>query len=265
MFVAEIAPQVDRLVWTVNFQAADSGAYRPAFREAGLGDVEFGRVANYVPAFSAAAVPEAILLRRFRYLPEGEVRRFIATMASEGCIAESAEGYAATNRFAAVMTAVAAALSSVAEETWAGHDDDVAVASTLTRRVLDTAPSSPLLDAYRGAAEPASEPGTLHQRLAILRLVRNEAHAAAWAVRGLNANDMVVLTTLWNGDDLGGRSWHGAQELVADGSLTADGRRLRTEIEADTNRRNEPAFASLNGAEKAAYLDAVTALPGTPG
>jgi len=264
MFVAEIAPQVDRLVWTVNYAAADLHTADDAFRTAGIEEIEFGRIANYVPAFRGGPVAEATLYRRYRYNPPLVVATIIEKLSHAECIELAPEGYLATDRFASVLDAISDALVVAAEETWSGNETTVDALSGLVRRVLDTAPGSPLLDAYRNAPEPDPAMARLHQRLAIQRLIRNEAHAAAWQSHGLRSEDMVILTGLWNGDITGATAWTGPATVVADGRLTEAGQTLRHEIETATNRNNEPAFGALTDADRATYLAAVSSLPGTP-
>lgn len=263
VFAAEIAPEVDRLVWTVNHTARDVGKYRPAFEDAGIGDVEFTSLANLAPALRTGPVPERIFLRRYRYRRPDVVRELIATLLEADCLAAEDDGYAATDRLAPVLSAIEASWVATADEVWDGHEEAVATLSPLVRRILDTAPDSPLLAAYRLAPEPPSPRATLFQRLAVQRLIRNEAHAAAWKARGLSAEDMVVLTALWLGE-VPAASWTGPPTFVNEGLLTEEGREVRSEIEADTNDRNELAFVVLGDEDRRTYLATVRALPGTP-
>jgi hypothetical protein len=265
MFVAEIAPQVDRLVWTVNGLTGQSGSHRPAYDAAGIGHVDFSSLGNLVPVLEAGPLPESTFLLRYRYRDPAVVREMIADLVRAGCLDGDPGGYTATARLHPVMAAIRAGAAATAAELWADHEGAVDLLSGLVRRVLDDAPAGELFAAYRHVAEPEEPPARLHQRLAILRLVRNEAHALAWASRGLTAADMVVLTALWNGDDVpSGQAWSGPPSVVSNGKLTEDGAALREEIEADTNVRNEPAFSVLSPAESAEFLGAVTQLPGTP-
>ena len=265
MFVAEIAPQVDRLVWTVNGLTGQSGSHRPAFDAAGIGHVDFSSLGNLVPVLQAGPLPESTFLLRYRYRDPSLVREMIADLVRAGCLDGDPGGYTATARLHPVMAAVRAGAAATAAGLWADHGGAVDVLSGLVRRVLDDAPAGELFAAYRHVPEPEEPPARLHQRLAILRLVRNEAHALAWASRGLAAADMVMLTALWNSDDaLPGQVWSGPEGLVSNEGLTDRGEALREEIEADTNVRNEPAFASLSPNERAEFLGAVTLLPGTP-
>jgi hypothetical protein len=189
----------------------------------------------------------------------------IGALVAAGCLEGDPDGYVPTARLHPALEAIGAGVAATAGELWANHRDAVEVLSGLVRRVLDDAPAGELVDAYRHVPEPESAPARLHQRLAILRLVRNEAHARAWTVRGLTAADMVMLTALWNGEEVPpGEEWSGPPGLVSHGSLTEDGERIRQEIEADTNTLNEPAFRGLSPTERTEFLEAVTQLPGTP-
>jgi len=265
MFVAEIAPQVDRLVWTVNGLTGRAAAYRPAFDAAGIPDMDFSSLGNLVPVLPAGPLPESTFLLRYRYRDPRLVRAMIAALVAAGCLEGDPGGYVATARLRPAMEAIGAGVAATAGELWADHGDAVDVLSGLVRRVLDDAPAGELVDAYRHVAEPGAAAARLHQRLAILRLVRNEAHARAWTARGLTAADMVMLTALWNGDAApSDEAWSGPPGLVSNKGLTDEGERLRDEIEADTNALNEPAFAGLSPAERTDFLGAVTQLPGTP-
>ena len=264
MFVAEIAPQVDRLVWTVNGHTGRSGSYRPAFDAAGIPDMDFSSLANLVPALLGGPLPESTFLLRYRYRDPLIVREMVGDLVGAGCLEGDPDGYRATARLHPAMKAIRGGVAATAGELWADHGGAVDVLSGLVRRVLNDAPAGELVDAYRHVAEPEEPADRLHQRLAMLRLVRNEAHAEAWASRGLTAADMVMLTALWNGDDVPGEARSGPEGLVSNGSLTDRGERLRDEVEADTNSRNEPAFSGLSPSERAEFLGAVTQLPGTP-
>ncbi len=265
MFVAEIAPQVDRLVWTVNGVTGLSGSYRPAFDAAGIGHVDFSSLGNLVPVLQAGPLPESTFLLRYRYRDPDVVREMIGDLVNAGCLDGGPEGYAATARLQTVMTAIRAGVAATAADLWADHAEAIDVLSGLVRRVLDAAPAGELFAAYRHVPEPEEPRARLHQRLAILRLVRNEAHALAWASRGLTAADMVMLTALWNGDEVPpGELWSGPEGLVSNERLTDRGEALREEIEADTNARNEPAFSGLSPTARTEFLGAVTQLPGTP-
>jgi hypothetical protein len=81
---------------------------------------------------------------------------------------------------------------------------------------------------------PGDPPGVLlFNRLAALRYHRSDAHAAAWAARGLTADEIVA--------------------LPADTPL-------RQEIEADTNRRAAPPYEALNPSERLQFLAGLAAL-----
>jgi hypothetical protein len=78
---------------------------------------------------------------------------------------------------------------------------------------------------YERSGDP---PGVLlFNRLAALRYHRSDAHAAAWAARGLTADEVVALPT---------------------------DTPLRQEIEADTNRRAAPPYEALRPDERLRFL-----------
>jgi hypothetical protein len=85
---------------------------------------------------------------------------------------------------------------------------------------------------YERRADP---PGLLlFNRLGALRYHRSDAHAAAWAARGLTAAGMVRLGA---GDP------------------------LRRQIEAETDRLAAPPYAALTAEQRLAFLAALATLP----
>jgi hypothetical protein len=74
----------------------------------------------------------------------------------------------------------------------------------------------------------------LHSRLSVLRYHRQDAHAAAWQAAGFTSATIRQLPA-------------GAE---------------RDAIEADTNRRDAPPYASLTPDERLAFLAGLAALPG---
>jgi hypothetical protein len=93
--------------------------------------------------------------------------------------------------------------------------------------------------AFSKFAPPHERPGDpaavlLFNRLAALRYHRSDAHAAAWAARGLTAAQVV--------------------DLPAAAAL-------RQEIESDTDRLAAPPFAALPAAERLAFMAGLAALP----
>lgn len=128
----------------------------------------------------------------------------------------------------------------------ANADLDVAGKPLFAGLLADATPDDPLLRAWRLADQ--------------VREYRGDAHTAAWTIEGLTACEIGMLTELYWG--MASRSYvrsrlfadpdldaaeHRleAKGLIADASLTADGRSLRESIELATDKACEPIVAAL--------------------
>jgi len=103
----------------------------------------------------------------------------------------------------------------------------------------------------------------LYQRLAALRLLRNEAHVRAWRAYGLAPGEVEVLTSAWAGSKTQGSSEPTAsmveRGLAADGAVTKTGLEMREAIEDKTNAEVAAAFAVV---DRDVFLSALRLLPG---
>ncbi len=139
----------------------------------------------------------------------------------------------------------------------ANADLDVAGKPLFAGLVADATPDSPLLRAWRLADQ--------------IREYRGDAHTAAWTINGLTACEIGMLTELYWG--MASRSYvrsrlfsdadldaaeHSLEMkgLIADASLTVDGRSLRDSIETATDNACGPILAALgdDAAELVALL-----------
>ena len=126
----------------------------------------------------------------------------------------------------------------------------------------------PLFAGLSALAWPADPWARLWHACSLLREHRGDSHLAAVVAAGLDGCQANVLTELWVGWEplayTGSRAW--APEamaaatsslerrgLVADGTITDDGRALRERIEAATDRAEEPVVATL-GSDLPAHL-----------
>jgi hypothetical protein len=107
----------------------------------------------------------------------------------------------------------------------------------------------------------------LHSRLVTLRYVRQHDHVEAWSAHGLTAAAAVAMTALWQGEDVDASA--GLTELVSRDLASEDppalndaGRRMRAEIETDTNERAQAIFSALGEDETAEFLAVLRRLPG---
>jgi Helix-turn-helix family len=148
-----------------------------------------------------------------------------------------------------------------------------AIGDDLARAVERCSPAGrPLFAANREAPVPDDPVAALWQYCTSLREHRGDGHVAALTAAGLDGLEAHVLIALdggtsaedlqktrgWTSDD-----WDGAarrceeQGLVAAGTLTEAGQRLRAEVEATTDRLATVPFAALTEPDRAALLDAL--------
>lgn len=267
--VSQIAPEVDRLVLSVNAKAAPQAAERvlPQARELGLESLDYlPHLGNFLMA--GRLTPEVAHLR-LRYAPAEAVRARLEEMARHDLIAPVGDAYRATAAFRPVLKDLAAVHARAAADLWGDHADQVEAASATARTIGEAAEEDHIVAVlHHQLDEPEDRYLRLHQRLVTLRYVRQHDHAEAWSAQGLTVDEIKTMTDLW----LDGTSerLQGLADLVGRGlasaeppTLTAEGVALREAIEAETNRRNERAFGVLDQGEAAGFLAALKALPGT--
>jgi hypothetical protein len=127
----------------------------------------------------------------------------------------------------------------------------------------------PLFSGVRAGGRPADPVHRLWWACGLVREHRGDSHVAAAAAAGLGPVEMNILTELWLGMPLlsytGTRAWPpdatdaaiaalDARGWLRDGTLTDAGAAARAEIEADTDRQEQPIAAALGD-----RLDAVCA------
>jgi len=196
-----------------------------------LGQLRTALLARTVTAAGLAAV--------YRYRDASEVRRDAGDLHAAGLIALSGDdGIEATERGRAVLTRMYKISAGVAGELWAGQEASLAGLSELAGRLVRAALATGG-DAYATMAPPYEPAGAaaallLHTRLSVLRYHRADAHAAAWQAAGLTGAAI--------------------QQLPAGPARDA--------IEADTNRRAGPPYATLTPDERITLLAGLAALPG---
>jgi len=233
-FAPLIAPVVERLTLTVVREAMTRAAGTPVAGAAPpdamrmLGQLRIALLARPVTAAGLAAV--------YRYRVAEDIRRDVDGLRAAGLIDVAGDGaIAATDRGRAVLTQMYQVTAGIARELWAGHGglDEV---SDLTGRVVQAALTSggPAYATMAPPYEPADATAELllHTRLSALRYHRADAHAAAWQAAGLTSTTIT--------------------ELAAGPARDA--------IEAETNRRNGLAYATLSRDERATLLARLAAL-----
>ena len=128
----------------------------------------------------------------------------------------------------------------------------------------------PLFAGLLSQAWPDDPVGQLWRACELAREHRGDSHIAACVANGLDPVEMNILTELWVGMPLGGytasRGWSPeriastASAMAAKGwlegeSLTADGAALRTDIEASTDRLQEPILDALGAGIEQVLVD----------
>lgn len=179
---------------------------------------------------------------------------------------------------AARLTAAIAALRRLLD----GVSDDASVttAADLAQRAADSAPldGRPLFAAHRQLPWPTDHYGRLWHAASLLREQRGDGHIATLVAAGIDGRLSNVLTALYHDtpvpviaamrqyDDaewaaaLGELATRGWATVAGDGTatLTAEGHRLRDEIETTTEQIAESAYAALDDAELATLVELVT-------
>ena len=125
-------------------------------------------------------------------------------------------------------------------------------------------PDRPLFTGLAAMPPPAAPHGRLWRACELVREHRGDGHVRAWQAYGLDPVEANVVTELWlDGSGAGPpgsytstRGWSPAavaaalsrlqQRRLVDGAvLTTEGHALRTAVEQDTNRRQEPLVRAL--------------------
>ena len=268
----EAAPQVDRLVWSVNSALGPTyGAEldKIAARQ-GLDSPDM--LVALADFLLEGSLTSTLVVLRMRYTPPITVLQRLEELVARDFVELSRNGLVATPSLRPVLEAVVDGRAAIARSLWEDHGTDVGVVSETARRVSLVASGDHVVAVAHGLlTEPTDGYLRLYQRLQTLRYIRQHDHAAAWQSREISADEIVLLTALWNGSASDGTS-RAASKLVDRGlavgnplGLTPAGRQLRDEIETDTNLRNQRSFDVLSDDEAMRFSQALRRLPGTPG
>jgi hypothetical protein len=262
--VADVASEIDRLVLAVN-EAVDTTRL---FEAAGDRVVDW-MVLNQVGDFLAAgALTQQIATSRSPYRPREVVRARIHELVEQRLVEHRGSALAATDELRPLIGAFMDARADAAARLWRGHEDDVDLASRTAQKLGALVPDDHVVaGVHHTLPEPEDRYLRLHSHLVTLRYVRQQDHAEAWLAEGLTASEIVVMTALWNGEDV--VSDEAVAQLVARGLATDDppaltdaGRRMREAIETDTNERSQAIFSVLGEDETADFLAVLRRLPG---
>lgn len=265
--VAErVAPDVDRLVFALNGRVGPRhGAALMEIADT-IGLSSLAMLPHFEDWLLAGTLTRELATLRLRYLPPSDVLERLDELRSLGLVDEREGVLSATERLRPLLEALLAARASVGADLWTGHEQAIAAVVHIGRQVVDAAGSDHVVAvSHRSLPDPVHPYLRLEHRLFTLRYIRQHDHAAAWTQHDLSADVMGAFTTLWSGGPVERGS--ALDVLIERGlaaseqALTVEGRQLRDEIEAETNRRNGVVFAGLAEAETRALLEALQVLP----
>lgn len=258
---AALAPEIDRLVWAVNFRARDHEVDYTILENAGLNPDSYGTLSNLVPFIDMLS--EEFVLRRYIYRSPDELKVFIAEMVDAGLLVRDGDKLRKTVQLQPVLDEINTAIRNSARHFWVNHRVTVEAAAGPVRRILEASPERyALAQAALSGQKPDDLFHRFHYRLSGLRLLRNESHVEAWRVHELTTGEVEVLSAGWGGGEihegLGTTARLEERGLFADGAVTTAGISLRQSIEDDTNAGVASAFATV---DQPALFAALVSLP----
>jgi hypothetical protein len=259
-----VAREIDRLVWAVGDEARLRHQRHQMPASDALEPALFGPVFNLVPFIDD--LTESFVRRRYIYRPTGTIDSFVAAVVDRGYFHRDGDVLTPSPELGPITLEIGATTRTISRELWGEHLTTAQSSSASARAVLERSPiRDGLARAAVEAAEPDDEFHRLHQRLAGLRLLRNEAHVDAWRPMGLQPADVEALTSAWAGSMLQAPLVMSprleALGFAHDGEVTSDGLAARQRIEEQTDAGVANAFSAV---DVAAFLDELTSLPGSP-
>lgn len=259
--IEELAPQVDRLVWSVNDLAAFSP--RPEVAEAieRAGDETMRTVSHFARFWLDGPLSIELAEQRFPYDPPERIRSQFRSLARSGLLDETADGWVSTDRFRPSLEAVRAGRREASSQLW---NTDVEEATDLIELVTSSiGPEHPV--AHRHASLPRAAEPALHlfDRMTTLRYLRQHDHVAAWSAQGLAAHEVVALNrSIADGAAEVPPTLVDRGLVTAGGEVTNAGAEMRASIEEETNRRNAESWSGLDERGRRRLLELLSALPG---
>ena len=261
---AEVAPEVDRLVLAVN-NAVDQARLAEAAGDHVLDWMLLQGVGDFLVA---GVLTEEIATLRSRYRPRDVVLSRLRELEQHELVERRGDALVANDELRPLIETMMDARADAAATMWRGHEDDVDRASQKAQELGALASDDHLVaTVHRTLPAPENPYLRLHSRLVTLRYLRQHDHAEAWLAHGLTASEIVVMTGLWNGEDVA--SGEDLAQLVTRGlashdplALTDAGQSMREEIEADTNERSQRIFSALGEDETTEFLAVLRRLPG---
>ena len=262
---AAIAPETDRLVWAVTNRVRAGHANGKVAVMQEMPGPAFGMFLTIAP-FLDAGVDEDWVRRRYIYAPADDVSALLRFLVDRGYVTRSVDRLNVTTAFGPVLEGIESAIREAAHFHWGEQPHLVDVALVPARQVLEASTEPDVLvTAALALPEADDKCQRLYERLAALRLLRNEAHVRAWRSHNLYPGEVEMLTAAWKESKLQAPPEPSEllveQGLVADGAVTDKGVALRRQIEAETNAAVEHAFSLIDRDE---FLDILRSLPGAP-
>jgi hypothetical protein len=264
--VAQIAPEVDRMVFSIGpaISKPDRARLRTVMDDIGLESM--GYLANFSEFFGGDGITTELAQTRMRYVPPTEIESWLGTLADSGLVTSTADGWVATDRFPPLLEALADVQLNAARLLWHDNEDIVGTVNDAASRVIAAATPDHLVAAVHRQLDLPDDPyARMFRQMVTLRYIRQHDHAEAWTDAGLSADRMVVLTELWHGGTVDDST--ALTALVDDGlaslppGLTERGQQVRDAIEDETNRRNAEDFVILGDTGATAFLEALRSLP----
>jgi Helix-turn-helix family len=264
--VAQIAPEVDRLVWAMAPATSepDRELLREVREQAGLDNLGF--LPNFAEFFLGPGVTAELARTRMRYVAPGDITDWLGSLESAGLVSRSGDSWTATHDGRVLVTTLRSVQERTATALWGDHPAAVTVVNNAAALVIAGASDEHVVAVAHRALDAPTDPClALFHRMVTMRYLRQHDHAAAWLDAGLIAKEMTVLTELWHGGVV--EESAALDSLVDKGLATADceltgtGQQLRDSIEEDTNRRNAEDIAVLGDADVETFLVALKTLP----
>lgn len=268
MTAREIAPEVDRLVWSVGRTVPDRHGERIRGLAAELGLESLFLMAPFAEFLVAGGIAREIAMQRVLYFDVQRIHDRFDELIANGFVAEDPL-LRGTDRLVPLLSMLLEARAETAAAAWAEDIEAVQASLPLVRRAIAAADGSHIVAArHRELPDPDGAAAALVHSLITLRYIRQHDHAEAWRERRLTPADMAVLTPLWTGSApapdhdesavsrLVERGWVEAEATA----LTPLGRSEREAIERATNEKNQHVYSAL-GPEARDLFDALQSLP----
>lgn len=259
--MAAIAPEIDRLVWSVRDGVRAERGNLPV--SAALSPTAFFPLINLLSFRDHLS--ESFIRRRYTYRPEAKLQAFFDELESGGYLTRVGDDRLdPTAKFEDVADEISATMSQICRSQWSTFEDLVGRGSDMSRAVMEAGTRRDVLLEVALISPESDEPyRRFWQRLSALRLIRNEAHVEAWRAEGLNPGEVEALTGAWSTPELLQAPVVFTDRLVdlgyvVDGTVTEAGLAARQRIEDATNDGVVGAFSVIDTAD---FLDIVRTLP----